>query len=175
MDVVGCQIIYNDNTLVIMEWAEAGLIEHENPYHKEGTIGTHVNMVVAEVKKHNHSNELLLAAMFHDIGKVVVKEYNEEKGYYTYHSHEKYSEEMFRDIYYQYNLDKQSEGIDLEHICFLIRNHHKIDNIDIYRKHKRRKKAIELLESPYLNDLITLRNCDGLGRIPQRKEMIEWM
>lgn len=168
-------IIYEDKTLAILDWGEVAKIEHENPYHKEGTIGIHVKMVMDELRKHNPCTELLLAGMFHDIGKAGTKEYNEKKGYYTYENHAKYSEKMFNDIYVQYNLNMQSESFNLEHVCFLIRNHHKADNIPLYRKHRRRKKAIELLESPYLNDLITLRNCDGLGRIPQRKELINYV
>lgn len=162
-------IIYEDKTLVISEWAEVGMIEHENPHHLEGKISTHVLMVIEELKQNNPSNELLLAGMFHDMGKAVTREYNEEKGWYTYHNHEKYSEEMFRDIYIQYNLEKQSEEIDLEHICFLIRNHHRIDNIKQYMKHPRKIKSKSILDSPYLSELILLRKCDGLGRIPQKR------
>lgn len=164
-------IVFGDRALLIYEWAKVGLIEHENPYHEEGTIGNHVKMVVNEIKQHNPSNELLLAAMFHDIGKGVVKEYSEEKGWYVYHGHEQVSEKIFREIYERYNLGKQNEEIDLEHVCFLIRNHHKIDNLPQYMKHPRRIKSKAILDSPYLSELILLRKCDGLGRIPKQGEI----
>lgn len=172
MNINGAIISFGSKDIIILHYGELGLMEHDNPYHKEGNLITHINMVVSEVKKHNPSNELLLAALFHDIGKPMVREYDEEKGWHTYHSHEKYSEQMFREIYEMYHLGEQGEYIDFEAVCFLIRNHHKIDNFEIYRKRPRRKKSIEILTHPFLQDLVTLRNCDGLGRIPQRTEML---
>ena len=173
MNINGAIISFGSKDIIILHYGELGLMKHDNPYHKEGNLITHINMVVSEVKKHNPSNELLIAALFHDIGKIKVKKHSEEKGWYVYHGHEKHSEEMFREIYVQYNLDKQEETIDLEHVCFLIRNHHKIDNLTQYMKHPRRKKSKEILDSPYLSELILLRKCDGLGRIPQQKGGME--
>ena len=173
MDINGIIISFKFKDIVIYELYEYGMMEQENPYHLEGKLSNHIEMVVKQVKMHNPSNELLIAALFHDIGKIKVKKHSEEKGWYVYHGHEKVSEEMFREIYEQYNLDKQEEIIDLEHVCYLIRNHHKIDNLQQYLKHPRRIKSQAILDSPHLSELILLRKCDGLGRIPQRKGEIK--
>ena len=62
-------------------------IEQETPYHTL-TIGDHCikcNNICAEISNGNY--KLTVAALFHDIGKNFVKEYNETKNHCTYYQH----------------------------------------------------------------------------------------
>lgn len=71
-------------------------VDQENPHHTE-TILNHLYTTYKYIYDNytgEHKKELLLASILHDIGKIECKEYNEEKGYYTYYNHEKVSAQI---------------------------------------------------------------------------------
>lgn len=89
------QIIWNykeDNFDIIKLFDELDKIDQETPYHTL-TIGKHCDKCgfhlapLIEDKETVEYFTLLAIAKLHDIGKIFCKEYNEEKGHYTYYQH----------------------------------------------------------------------------------------
>lgn len=88
------------NMLNIMEAVGINPVEYDveqgSPHHTE-TILNHLYTTYKYIYDNytgEHKKELLLASILHDIGKIECKEYNEEKGYYTYYNHEKVSAQI---------------------------------------------------------------------------------
>lgn len=66
--------------------------ENLNPYHLEGSVFAHSMMVMNEAKRRAEgfylSNELLVSALLHDIGKPLTRMVNEEKQRVSFFNHE---------------------------------------------------------------------------------------
>lgn len=77
---------------------KCGEISHDSPYHLEN-IGKHMNMAYELAKNNNEKIEIILALLYHDIGKIITKDFHNSKGEKTdiahYYNHEKVSSYLF--------------------------------------------------------------------------------
>ena len=73
-------------------------ISHDNPYHLE-SIGEHMNIAYELAKNKNEKPEIISALLYHDIGKIITKDFYNSKGEKTniahYYNHEKVSSYLF--------------------------------------------------------------------------------
>jgi len=113
-------------------------------HHPEGDVFTHSIQVMEWAFKESIDTDLILAALFHDVGKLT-----ETNG------HEKESVKMMQDY-----LSTKSLWLIEHHMRFwyLI--------LGDMRKHS---KVQELLNHPWLPDLVTLCRWDKLGRNPNKQ------
>lgn len=59
----------------LMKHSDHGHKEYRNPYHMEGSVWTHTEMVLEEAFKIDPENKMLIyAALLHDIGKIFTRE-----------------------------------------------------------------------------------------------------
>ena len=96
------------------------LVEHDNPHHLE-TIGQHMQMTYDKLCQMTKDEELRIAGLFHDLGKVFTKYFRNAKGEKTdiahYYSHENVSVYLYLTSYLFYPTE-----VGLK-IAWLIENH----------------------------------------------------
>lgn len=96
------------------------LVEHDNPHHLE-TIGQHMQMTYDKLCKMTKDEELRIAGLFHDLGKVSTKYFRNARGEKTdiahYYSHENVSTYLYLTSYLFYPTEVGSK------IAWLIENH----------------------------------------------------
>lgn len=97
-----------------------------NPHHNE-SLGNHILTVIEKCEEYendcDNKNILVRAARWHDLGKVYTRNFNNEKGYYTYYNHNKVSAYMFLCyIAFQRANTKRLMNSD-EKVCALIYHH----------------------------------------------------
>ena len=96
------------------------LVEHDNPHHLE-TIGQHMQMTYDKLCKMTKDEELRIAGLFHDLGKVSTKYFCNARGEKTdiahYYSHENVSTYLYLTSYLFYPTEVGSK------IAWLIENH----------------------------------------------------
>ncbi len=126
----------------------------DNPYHKE-SLAEHIRWVWDAAKQYD-DRVLELAAAYHDVGKDYTREYNAEKGYYTYYNHHNISgymllcNEINKDNYYA------QEIID----ALLLVVHH----MDFYMNNNM-QKVQEQLGQELFDKLLILHKLDDENRI----------
>ena len=113
-------------------------------HHPEGDVLTHSLQVMDWAFKETINTDLILAALFHDIGKAV-----DTKG------HDKVGADLLRE-----HLSAKSVWLIEQHMRFWYL---------ILGDMRKRSKVKELLEHPWLSDLCALARWDKLGRNPNRK------
>jgi predicted kinase len=156
-------------------------------FHAEGSIWSHTIAVLSNLIENNYSNELILAGLLHDIGKIPSyntrikedKENNKSFTKTTFYSHECLSTFLAYNIIN--NLFTHDELIDnnihLYHVLNIINYHcmitnymfNKIENINTIEK--------EILKtfhnnSKLYNDLLKITYADIVGRIGYRDSII---
>lgn len=101
-----------------------------------------------------------LAALFHDIGKPVVKTEVQENGLTIYHffNHEKASSKITKEIMTFLKFSNQ----EIEHVCHLIENH--MFNYQPDWKDAAIRRFLVKVGSEYVEDLIDLRLADMYGK-----------
>jgi len=112
---------------------------HES--HPEESALHHSIQAFIRARKESNDKEFWVAALFHDVGKLI-----------EIHGHEKLSVEIL-----------QSFGYQNEKVLWLIENHMKMHWF-LSGQLKRRGKIRSLLESPWISELIHLRRVDALSR-----------
>lgn len=103
-------------------------------HHPEGTTYKHTEIVVNRLIKTGDIN-LILAGLFHDIGKLATTEINPKTGLYSAHGHEKESIKMME----KYRDFIESLGGDYDKILYYVENHMRLKNLGDMRKKKRRE------------------------------------
>ena len=78
-----------------------------NPYHYEGDIWTHTNLVCLEARNRGLSRELQIACLLHDIGKPACRRSNNETERVNFYGHEPYSAFMSIDIMRDFGLSNE--------------------------------------------------------------------
>lgn len=131
-------------------------------YHKEGNVYIHTKMVFEECQKYNDI-DLMISAIFHDLGKidthkVIVDKNGNEK--ITHHKHEilslDYIDKYFH-LYEKYTTNK-------EKIKEIVKNHMRMH---LYNSGEMKKfsKRQSLESNKYFNDISKFTKCDDKGRI----------
>lgn len=146
--------------------------EKLNPFHLEGDVWTHTLLVVQQALLISKSNNVHLAALFHDLGKLYTRHSNDERERVSFSMHENVSAFKVIDILNHLAKDMPSYNFDFNRVCSLINWHsefHKIgymenneyflkqDEVD--RLNKKFGKDIDL----YV-ELIELFQADNRGR-----------
>ena len=134
--------------------------EQDKRWHGEGSVYNHTVLVMQELEKLNASKDLLIAAIFHDTGKLETTSRAFEDGiekihHYNHEVHSKNFIDKFLHLYYNYIMDEKC-------IREVVKEHmraHKYVSEEMSNKNKR--KSFENL--PYFNDIITFTTCDALG------------
>ena len=116
-------------------------VEQMDVHHPEGDVFAHSLQVLRCAFRESNDTDLILAAMLHDVGKA-----EESKG------HEKLAVEWLR-------------GHVSVKTLWLIEHHMRIWYL-ILGEMKRRKKVRDLIEHPWLPELILLARWDKMGRSP---------
>jgi predicted small metal-binding protein len=102
-------------------------------YHPEGNTLKHAIMVVKRAMlKHPDNTNIILSALFHDIGKDETFAINPKTGHPTAHGHE----EKSGDLVQKCSDWIRSKGGDPEVVEFIVRNHMKAHKIDQMRPAK---------------------------------------
>lgn len=93
-------------TSKVNKWLySATTFKQDNPHHKE-LLGEHLNTVMNKAKdfftlyyneedKKEYFNIIMMAALYHDLGKIFTKQFQESKGYCTFYNHEKVSAYLY--------------------------------------------------------------------------------
>ena len=118
-------------------------VAQEDFHHPEGDVFTHTLQVLARAFKETNDTDLILAAMLHDVGKSIES-----------HGHEQIAVEML------------DEYISAK-TKWLIEQHMRI-RILLKGEMKKLSKVQELVEHPFLPDLILLTRWDKMGRNPNK-------
>jgi putative nucleotidyltransferase with HDIG domain len=125
-------------------------------YHPEGNTLKHVITVVKRaIAKYPNNMNIIIAALFHDIGKDETLGYNEKTGQPTAYGHENVSAELVK----QYSDWIQSVGADPEVVYFIVSNHMRAHNLDKMRQFKQD----QLKSHPNFNDLMSFETLDKSG------------
>lgn len=95
----------------------------QSSVHHAEDVFTHTLNVVKALPK-NSSNELVLAALFHDTGKVLTRSWDEEKSVFHFYGHEKESADIFSKICQKF--EWTNEDFDIDVALWLIFNHDRI-------------------------------------------------
>lgn len=151
-------------------------VQHTTPefpssWHLEGSVWTHTMMVVSHMLRIiNNSNPknakaLVLAALMHDIGKIVCQEFNEEKQKITFYGHSGVSTFSAYEVLSQ--LDPELSLTTQLYVMRLV-NGHQIPFVftdDMTTNAYRKVKAKFADDLQFLDDLMLLRQADTAGRI----------
>jgi putative nucleotidyltransferase with HDIG domain len=132
-------------------------LEGDGKYHKEN-LYTHLQLVFDLLSKETDDTDLLLCAIFHDIGKLKAKLFLKEKNKTVFYGHEYKSLEMFEEYKHLFEIK------DEEKIKYIISQHmrvHKYNNGTIKKEYKRK----ELEEHKYFSELLLFSKADEQGRI----------
>lgn len=114
-------------------------VEQDEKWHPEGDVEVHSFQVLHHALRESNDTDLILAAFCHDVGKSVQKL-----------GHEKYSYELVRDL-----VSVKS--------AWLISQHMRVWTL-LNGEMRKRAKAVELLQAPFLPELIALARWDKMGR-----------
>ncbi|MGD9368215.1 MAG: HD domain-containing protein [Desulfobacteraceae bacterium] len=156
-------------------------LEQTGPYHQEDAY-THTLNVICHLPA-DASTALRLAAVFHDIGKPVVRTYDQEKGIYHFYRHEQKSLEILEAVYQRFSWTDAC--FNQAKVNWLIANHIRIqmDWAALKNPYKTIEKLFlrdnrtgKALPVSYVYDLMRLRKADSVGAdaadpaIKQQKE-----
>ena len=121
----------------------------DNPHHTF-SLSRHMYKTYEFVKNRTTNKNLIIASLFHDIGKSKTKEFRED-GYAHYYNHDNISAQLIM-LYLirETNIDIK----DILYICGLIQLHMRMFNIEGYEK-LRKQIGINMF-----NDLLLLHNAD---------------
>lgn len=133
----------------------------QNPkYHLEGNCDKHIELVFNYAKKHYiGDNDLLLCAIFHDLGKVDTFKPHKVTGLPTSYGHEKHANkyiDMFFDLYTDVSTNKDK----IKEICSNHMKAHLYKDGSLSKPSKR--EAFENLK--YFDDIMKFSACDDGGK-----------
>lgn len=136
----------------------------QNIYHDYCTVWEHTMKVIQhaseiEIEDKKVREFLMLAAVFHDIGKV--RTYTEKEGKVHFYNHEYESEKMTRDILKRLKFPNDT----IDEICFMVKNHMRFKGVgDNTPKDKSiRKFQYECVTKDRFNLCVYLMHADNLS------------
>lgn len=139
---------------------------HVNPFHGEDDVWAHTCMVFNEALRNNMPHEVQIATIFHDLGKIVARENNEEKKKTRFFNHEGLSVYMALECINRMQLDiSDSALIDILSIIALHGDFFDLladsNTVRIVKKLRERFIDTPVLGRFVLDHLL----CDHYGRI----------
>lgn len=159
MDFLKFLIKYFPDLVKDMDESYHGLSKdpYGNPFHQEGSVWTHLNMVIQESKKYNLSKEQKLALALHDIAKPITRQETEEK--VRFKGHELMSALMSLDIM-KHETFKDFDKLKVfklifYHTSILSKLDEELSYFKSYFNH----------DPELLSDLIPITQSDAFGRI----------
>lgn len=123
-------------------------------WHPEGNTWVHKRMIIDNLSKTKASQELMLGALLHDIGKPETQ-VRLEGGRISNHGHAEVGAEMALKIAQRWRLTLEQT----EQITTLVRLHMDMHYAPTWRP----GKLFRLLENPYIEDLIALQHADAIS------------
>jgi poly(A) polymerase len=150
--------------VILPELASLKNIAQPIEYHREGDAFRHSLMVLEHLPA-KASLRLILAALFHDLGKANTQELT-AKGKISFHRHEQKSAEHVQKISHRLRLNAELA----RDVAWLVKNHMLALSPDI------KKIRSTILEKMFLEneklgeDLIALSRADALASIPEKGE-----
>jgi tRNA nucleotidyltransferase (CCA-adding enzyme) len=125
-------------------------------YHPEGNTLKHVIMVVKRaIKNYPNNMNIILAALFHDIGKDETHSINPKTGFPTAYGHEDVSSELVKK-YSDWIVEK---GGDPEIVYYIVKNHMNAHRLDQMKPSKQEK----IKSDPNFGDLENFEKLDKGG------------
>lgn len=128
-------------------------------HHPEGNVLKHTMIVFNRAKKHNDVN-LMLAAIFHDLGKPDTTKLN-KRGEWSAHGHEELSTEIVE----KNRKWIEQKGGDFDLVHFLVSNHMRIGRFDEMRKSKQEK----LKNHKFFDKLLTFSELDNMKTLSKEE------
>lgn len=124
-------------------------LEQNEKYHKEGSVYNHIKLVFNNLE----DNDLKIAALFHDLGKLDATRKN-EKGNITSIGHEIYSKDYIKKYNHLF-----PEAKDWNKISTVCSNHMRAH---LYKEKVMRKQKLEEFEKmPYFSDIMEFEESDS--------------
>jgi len=160
------QVFFNNHYELYkaMKTTEHGYLDiYLNPYHMEGSIWNHTLMVLKETERKNMVQRL--AALCHDLGKVVTVNDNYPKARRSFYNHESVSVFLAVDVLKSFAMTKDEK----DRILIIVANHGKMYTLSP-------EKIITKYSRDDLEDLLVFSSCDNNGRItniPKKDREIE--
>ena len=151
------RILPNDlKQLLFKQWSAK-----QNPkWHPEGNTLKHIFIVIKRAyAKYGGDPNMVLAALFHDLGKMDTYKISPKTNQPTAHGHEKESEKYVEEFR---NWIESFEGTDVDKIKFIVKNHMKVkSNVWDVMKQKKKDKLMnitdpetgEIKPNPYFKSL----------------------
>lgn len=136
---------------------ELSEVDQPREYHPEGDVLAHTLMVLQELEKmENVDSDTMLAALFHDVGKKVTKEFDPEKGRLVFNQHAKVgaeiAEQILRELKFPNETIKNVKDLVNKHMVL----HQTVSN-------KTLKKLYSLFGDK-IDQLVNLAHADSVGR-----------
>lgn len=127
----------------------------QNSHHQEGDVLEHTFLVCENVPEGSDFT-VYMAALLHDTGKLATQKVSGNG--YSFHGHEYVSGEIAKNVcnFLKFSNEEKDE------IVYLVQNHMRVKRID----EMKRSKKVEIFESPYFLNLLTLTEADEMGRLP---------
>ena len=136
--------------------------EQDNVHHKEGNVDIHIKLVFEYADTHYDDVDLLLAAIFHDLGKPETQRFREKDGKMRISNigHETKCE-FYINKYFDLYSDVSTNKEKVTEIC---KNHMRAGlYVSNQMTKPSKRKAFEDLK--YFEDVLKFYNCDKGGRI----------
>lgn len=143
-----------------------------NPYHLEGDVWTHTLMVYNYAYNLDYkNNNLLLAALLHDVGKPTSRMVKEDTLKVRFFNHENISTYYAIDILLELKKDEPSFEFDLLQVLLLINWHSDFHSLEI-KNGIFSNDIISFINKKYSNlelymNMISLNEADNYGRITE--------
>jgi len=164
-----------------MRECDHGLSDKLNPYHEEGDVWTHTEMVLDALPS-TVSDSVVVAALLHDIGKVYTREVTPE-GKVRFFNHASRStfeaidilKVIYDNLFDFFNTFSVLNSDSFVHVLNLINLHYIFFN---YTDSQTEKNAVKLAKKlsgyglTFYNDLVDLVKADHVGRITSQKTKV---
>jgi predicted HD phosphohydrolase len=122
-------------------------------HHPEGSVLVHTSMVFRKAVGYGADDDVLIAVLFHDLGKI--DKTFEKDGRIVAYGHEHMCSKYIDAFAHLF-----PEARDWDKIRFICKHHMLMHRIDEMRPFKREA----LMSSPYWDDLVLFALCDNEGR-----------
>ena len=161
---IGLSLMFKTKVLEVLYpevAAMAGVEQRKDNHHKD--VFWHTLEVLDNVAKVSNNIWLRLAALFHDIAKLITKAYDEKVGW-TFHGHEEMGARMVKKLFQKYKFPIHK----IDYVKKLIRLHLRpIALVDENVSDSALRRLI-VSAGDDLNDLITLCRCDITSKRPEK-------